>query len=67
MVKPRPILSDADLRDAVLSGAVGNKWTMLPDGWQVTGAGVASSPEWGRLGASVAAARAHNLASKVAQ
>ena len=33
MVKPGPILSGADLRDAVLSGAVGNKWTMLPDGW----------------------------------
>lgn len=43
-VKPRPVLRGADLRDAdlrgaVLSGARGNKWTMLPDGWQVTGAG----------------------------
>ena len=33
------VLSDADLRDADLRGARGNKWTMLPDGWQVTGAG----------------------------
>ena len=32
-------LRGADLRGAVLSGARGNKWTMLPDGWQVTGAG----------------------------
>ena len=32
-------LSDADLSGAGLSGARGNKWTMLPDGWQVTGAG----------------------------
>lgn len=44
MLKPRPILSDADLSGAdlsraVLSRAVGNKWTMLLDGWQVTGAG----------------------------
>lgn len=51
MVKPRPILSGADLRDAVLSGAVGNKWTMLPDGWQVTGGATVAlddvrSPMW---------------------
>ena len=29
----------AGLSGAGLSGARGNKWTMLPDGWQVTGAG----------------------------
>ena len=33
------VLRGAGLSGAGLSGARGNKWTMLPDGWQVTGAG----------------------------